>query len=76
VVAFAAAGLLGAGVASALRPYPILFVTQTPNPGDFTTVAATFGNHRATVDSAPRGGDLYVLYPNGNLKTPRSRTSR
>jgi hypothetical protein len=59
---------LAAARARAERPYPILFVTQTPNPGDFTSVVATFGTHRGTVDSAPRGGDLYLLYPNGNLK--------
>jgi hypothetical protein len=54
--------------ARAERPYPILFVTQTPNAADFTSITATFGNHLPSIDSAPRGGDLYVLYPNGNLK--------
>jgi hypothetical protein len=43
---------LAAARARAERPYPILFVTQTPNPGDFTSVVATFGTHRGTVDSA------------------------
>ena len=47
---------------------PILFVTQVPIPGDFTTVASVFGNHRAEVDSVGRGGDLYILYPNGTLR--------
>jgi Hydrazine synthase alpha subunit middle domain len=49
-------------------PNPILFVTQVPIPGDFTTVASTFGNHRGQIDSAPRGGDLWIRYPDGTLK--------
>src|SRR5687768_1610338 len=32
--------------AAEILPHPILFVTQTPSPSDFTTVAALFGNHR------------------------------
>jgi len=47
---------------------PILFVTQVPMPGDFTTVASTFGNHRGQIDSAPRGGDLWIRYPDGAVK--------
>ncbi len=47
---------------------PILFVTQVPMPGDFTTVASTFGNHSGQIDSAPRGGDLWIRYPDGTLK--------
>ncbi len=47
---------------------PIVFVTQTPTPNDFTTVVSTFGNHRATLGAAPRGGDLWIRYPDGNLK--------
>jgi hypothetical protein len=49
-------------------PYPILFVTQVPNPADFTTIGATFGNHKGDIDSAPRGGDLWIRYPDGTLK--------
>lgn len=49
-------------------PNPILFVTQVPIPGDFTTVASTFGNHNGQIDSAPRGGDLWIRYPDGTLK--------
>ena len=33
---------------------PILFVTQVPVPGDFTTVASTFGNHLASVERAEK----------------------
>ena len=49
-------------------PNPVLFVGQVPVPGDFTTVASTFGNHRGDPTSAPRGGDLFILYPSGTLK--------
>lgn len=54
--------------AQAVRPHPILFVTQPPLPGDFTSVNAVFGNHRSDLQSSNRGGDLWILYPNGNLK--------
>jgi hypothetical protein len=47
---------------------PILFVTQVPVPADFTTVASTFGNHLASVAEAPRGGDLWIRYPDGTMK--------
>ncbi len=50
------------------RLYPVLFVTQTPIPYDFTAIGSVFGNHRADLASTGRGGDLYVLYPNGSLK--------
>src|SRR5258708_6179967 len=47
---------------------PILFVTQVPILGDYTTVGSVFGNHRSEVDSAGRGGDLYIQYPSGTLR--------
>src|SRR5688572_17369767 len=49
-------------------PNPILFVTQVPIPADFTTVASTFGNHDGQINAAPRGGDLWIRYPDGTLK--------
>ena len=49
-------------------PYPILFVTQVPIAADFTTIGSTFGNHHADLQSTGRGGDLWILYPNGTLK--------
>ena len=49
-------------------PNPILFVTQVPVPEDFTTVAAVFGNQRSDPQSAPRGGDLWIQYPDGTRK--------
>jgi hypothetical protein len=41
---------------------------MVPNPSDFGTLAATFGNHRGTPDAVFRGGDLWIRYPNGTLK--------
>ena len=55
-------------LAVAVLSNPILFVTQVPVPGDFTTVASTFGNQIATVQAAPRGGDLWIRYPDGTTK--------
>jgi hypothetical protein len=49
-------------------PNPVMFVGQVPIPGDFTTVASTFGNHLGHQSYAPRGGDLFILYPSGTLK--------
>src|SRR5512144_2590854 len=49
-------------------PNPILFVTQVPIPGDFTAVASVFGNHQPDLQATGRGGDLYILYPDGALK--------
>lgn len=49
-------------------PNPIMFCTQVPQPSGFGTSAETFGNHLASIYSAPRGGDLYIKYPNGTLK--------
>jgi Hydrazine synthase alpha subunit middle domain len=48
---------------------PILFVTQVPTPGEvFATRASTFANHRGDIESAPRGGDLMIRYPDGTLR--------
>ena len=49
-------------------PNPILFCTQIPQPYGFGTCLETFGNHQASTTSAPRGGDLYIRYPDGSLK--------
>jgi hypothetical protein len=55
----------GSGVST---DYPILFVTQPPIVGDFTTIGSTFGNHLASMQSVARGGDLWMRYPDGSLK--------
>lgn len=63
------AALVLAAVASTAAPSnPILFVTQVPIPADFTTIASTFGNQLAAIDAVPRGGDLWIRYPDGTLK--------
>ncbi|MCA9983176.1 MAG: hypothetical protein KDE59_02735, partial [Anaerolineales bacterium] len=49
-------------------PYPILFVTQVPVPADFTTIGSVFGNHLPSLQSAARGGDLWIRYPDGTLR--------
>lgn len=54
--------------ADALSPTPILFVTAPPNPDDFGTMAATFGNHDPSPAATFRGGDLWIRYPDGTLK--------
>lgn len=65
---------LAASAASPLRAEtnsitnPILFVTQVPLPADYTTVGSTIGNQKGALDAAPRGGDLYIRYPDGSLK--------
>jgi hypothetical protein len=46
----------------------ILFVTQMRIPGDFTSIGSLFGNHRATLDSCGRGGDLWIRYPDGTVR--------
>lgn len=55
-------------VGQPITAYPILFVTQLPIAGDFTTIGSTFGNHKATMQSVGRGGDLWIRYPDGTLK--------
>ena len=46
----------------------ILFVSQIPIPGDFTSIGSVFGNHQSTLDSCGRGGDLYIRYPDGTVR--------
>src|SRR5690348_7670082 len=46
---------------------PVLFVTRMP-VGGFASSTSTFGNHLASLDSAPRGGDLVIRYPDGSLR--------
>lgn len=49
-------------------PNPILFCTQVPQPADFATILSTFANHEGIISAVPRGGDLYIRYPDGVLK--------
>lgn len=48
--------------------YPILFVTQLPVVDGFMDIGSTFGNHLTSVTKAGRGGDLYIRYPDGELR--------
>jgi hypothetical protein len=57
----------GAPVDPPRGEFPILFVAQVPVEG-FTTLSSTFGNHKADMMSAPRGGDLMIRYPDGTLR--------
>lgn len=47
---------------------PILFVTQVPIAEDFGTIGSVFANHRGDIEDAGRGGDLYIVYPDGTLR--------
>ena len=59
--------LLG-GTPTSGQDHPILFCTQVPHPADFAMMASPFANHIPSIRQAPRGGDLYIRYPNGTLK--------
>lgn len=47
---------------------PILFVTQVPVPADFATIGSVFANHKADMQSAARGGDLWIRYADGSRR--------
>lgn len=66
-MAYASTGL-------ALPANPILFVTQIPIAEDFTTINATFGNHKADIAGSGRGGDLWIRYGDGSLKNLTAAT--
>lgn len=59
---------IGTAQSAVELPYPILFVTQVPVPGDFATIGSVFGNHRGDVEAVFRGGDLWIRYTDGTLK--------
>lgn len=46
---------------------PILFATQVPWDG-FATISMPFANHLGSMDAVPRGGDLWIRYPDGSLR--------
>jgi len=68
LAAFAAAFGQDPGKRGSAPPAPIVFVTQVPIPGDFTTIGSTFGNQLGSMQAVGRGGDLWILYPDGNRK--------
>ncbi|MCC6952736.1 MAG: hypothetical protein IT290_01320 [Deltaproteobacteria bacterium] len=59
---------LPAARADVVSDHPIVFVTMVPNPADFGTLAATFGNHVPNPNTAYRGGDLWIRYADGTLR--------
>src|SRR5215475_4203438 len=60
--------LAGLAQSAVPLPNPILFVTQVPVPGDFTSIGSTFGNHQGSAESVARGRDLWIRYGDGSLK--------
>lgn len=46
---------------------PILFVTQVPTATTYN-VATPIASHRTDPQSVPRGGDLWIRYPDGSLR--------
>lgn len=70
-VASIAAALVSAAPAAIQNP--VMFVTVTPSTGG--TISGTYGhfvgfvdNHQGNPNRAPRGGDLYIVYPDGSLR--------
>jgi hypothetical protein len=45
----------------------LLFVTQVPIAG-YATLTSSFANHRGHIEPSPRGGDLMLRYPDGELR--------
>jgi len=48
--------------------HPILFVTQFPTPDVFGSIGGVFATHQTAMQSSPRGGDLWICYPDGTLR--------
>ncbi len=46
----------------------VLFVTQVPQAPSFSSIGTVFGNHLPQIANAPRGGDLWIRYPEGTLR--------
>ncbi|CAN5458857.1 hypothetical protein BH10BAC5_BH10BAC5_10260 [soil metagenome] len=47
---------------------PVIFVTQVPTAGGHNAIGDPFANHLGNIQNVRRGGDLYILYPDGTLK--------
>src|SRR5436190_14045802 len=60
--------LLASTTLAQMPANPILFVTQVPTPDDSATCTALFGSHGASMIDAPRGGALWIRYPDGSMK--------
>lgn len=48
--------------------HPIVFVAQMPPMRGYPSLNDVFTNHLGDTERAPRGSDLYILYPDGSLK--------
>lgn len=63
-----AASRVSSALPIARASYPILFVTQVPIQKDQNGRLSAFANHLTNPDKVPRGGDLMLRYPDGNLR--------
>lgn len=68
LLGFALTAASALGIAAPNLQNPVLFVTQFPISADFATIGSVFANHRASMNTTGRGGDLYIRYPNGTLR--------
>lgn len=57
-----------ADVPSPPLQFPIVFVAQMPPMQGYPSLNDVFTNHLGAPQYAPRGSDLYILYPDGSLK--------
>lgn len=67
LITIASVLLLNTG-SKASNPNPIIFVTQVPMAGGHNAIGDAFANHLGDIQNVRRGGDLYILYPDGTLK--------
>lgn len=68
VLATGMGGAVAAAPAPSALAHPVMFVTQFPISDDFATIGSVFANHMAAMNTAGRGGDLYIRYPDGSLR--------
>ncbi len=74
VVAIATVWACACGGKDGLEPFQgevgtIMFVTQVPPlEQGFAVIDSNFSNHAPGINSAPRGGDLMIRYPDGTLR--------
>jgi hypothetical protein len=68
LIAMAASVMATTTMAAPSLTNPVMFVTQVPVPTDFATIGSVFANHMGDMQSAARGGDLWIRYPDGSLR--------
>ena len=75
-LALAGCSVGGASSGPVTTANPILFVTQVPVVADFThDRPRPSATTRRARDSAARGGDLWIRYPDGTLQQPDGRAA-